>query len=83
MLTVNFVTKDIVIGQLHFINNNINEKRYMNEILGLVFLPFYRQHQGHSRFLQDNAPPHRAHATKDWLAKSLISSVPGLPIALT
>ena len=39
----------------------------MDEILGPVLLPFYRQHLRHAHFLQDNAPPHRAHATQDWL----------------
>ena len=54
-------------NQLHFIHGNINANRYMDEILGLVPLPFYRQHPHHAHFLQDNAPPHRAHATQDWL----------------
>ena len=37
----------------------------MDEILRPFLLPFYRQHPRHARFLQDNAPPHRAHATHD------------------
>ena len=43
-------------SQLHFIQGNINANRYMNEILGPVLLPFYRQHPRHAHFLQDNAP---------------------------
>ena len=50
-----------------FIHGNINANKYMDEILGPVLLPFYRQNLRHARCLQDNAPPHRAHATQDWL----------------
>ena len=53
--------------QLHFIHGIINANRYMDEILGPVLLPLYRQHPRHAHFLQDNAPPHHAHATQDWL----------------
>ena len=54
-------------SELYFIDGNLNADRYIHEVLAPVLLPFYRRHPRHAHFLQDNAPPHRAFATRDWL----------------
>ena len=54
-------------SELYFIDGNLNADRYIHDVLAPVLLPFYRRHPRHAHFLQDNAPPHRAFATRDWL----------------
>ena len=46
---------------------NVTARRYREEALELGLLPFLNTHLAdHMQFMQDNAPGHRALATRDW-----------------
>ena len=49
------------------IQRRVTARRYQDEALAVGLLPFLNQHNNQMQFMQDNASPHRAHATRDWL----------------
>ena len=55
--------------ELHFIHRDLNAVRYRNDVLN----PLYMRHPRHKHFLQDNAPPYRAFATRDCLDTHIIN----------
>lgn len=48
-------------------NGNVTAIRYQNEALQPALIPFANGHNRPMVFQQDNAPAHRAFATRDWL----------------
>ena len=61
--------------QLIFIEGNLNAARYRDEILQPVAVPFIRHHQLHL-LQQDNARPHAARLTMDFLQGEGINVLP-------
>ena len=53
-------------------NGNVTAIRYTNEAPQPVLIPFINGHNRQMSFMQDNAPGHRAHATRGWLAANNI-----------
>ena len=49
-------------------NGNVTARRYMAEALQPGLVPFLNRHNRPMAFQHDNAPGHRAHATRGWLA---------------
>ena len=49
-------------------NGNVTARRYMAEALKPALVPFLNRHNRHMSFMHDNAPSHRAHTTRGWLA---------------
>ena len=45
--------------------------RYMTEALKPALVPFVNRHNRQMTFMHDNAPEHRAHATRGWLAHNI------------
>ena len=54
-------------SQIIQFNGSVTARRYQNEALAVGLMPFLNQHNNQMQFMQDNASPHRAHATRDWL----------------
>ena len=52
---------------------NLNANRYINDILQPHLLPFIQQHNRGMIFQHDNAPAHRAHATRDFLLRNNVN----------
>ena len=53
-------------------NGNVTARRYMTEALQPALIPFINGHNRQMTFMHDNAPGHRAHATRGWLAPNNI-----------
>ena len=49
-------------------NGNVTARRYMTEALQPALVPFVNCHNRQMTFMHDNAPGHRACATRGWLA---------------
>ena len=54
-------------SQIIRFNGNITARRYQNEALGHGLLPFVNTHAHQMQYMHDNAPAHRAIATRNWL----------------
>ena len=54
-------------SQIIQFNGSVTARRYQDETLAVGLLPFPNQHNNQMQFMQDNASPHRVHATRDWL----------------
>ena len=53
-------------------NGNVTAGRYVAEALQPALIPFVNQHNRQMTFILDNAPGHRAYATRSWLATNNI-----------
>ena len=58
------------------VRGNLNARRYRDEILQPVVVPFIQQHQGRFVYQHDNARPHTARLTQDFLNRSNIVVLP-------
>ena len=58
---------------LVILNENLTARRYIDEVLQPHLLPFLTQHGGDLTFQQDNAPAHRALATRQFFMNHQIS----------
>ena len=65
-------------SQLVVINGNLTAQRYVNDVLQPILLPFLAQHGGPNRlvFQHDNATPHSARVTRQFLQQSGIRVLP-------
>lgn len=59
--------------RLVVLNGNINAQRYIDQVLRPVVAPFMRRHLRHGTFQQDNATPHRAILTRNFLQQSNVT----------
>ena len=65
--------------KLVFIDGNLNAERYINEILTTEVVPFLQAYPEVLYFQQDNATPHSAAVTKNFLANNQIRTLPWPP----
>ena len=63
-------------SQLVIVRNNLNGKRYVNDILQPHLIPFLNAHNNPMTFQQDNARPHAAQLTQNHLANLGIPLLP-------
>ena len=54
-------------SQLVIVNGNLNAQRYIDQILRPVVIPLIQQRGRHMHFQQDNATPHSARLTQNFL----------------
>lgn len=62
--------------RLVIIEGNINARRYCDEILCPVAIPFLREHGPGLIFQQDNARPHSAAETEEFLTRNEVEMLP-------
>ena len=62
--------------QLVVIDGNLTAQRYVNLVLRPVVLPFLNAHRDITTFQQDNARPHSAQLTQDFLRYSHVNVMP-------
>ena len=62
-------------SELVIVNGNLTERQYIDRILRPVVVPMFRQRPGLA-FLQDNARPHTARLTRDFLANNYVKALP-------
>ena len=67
LLTVGLTTLNHRVEK-RVINGHITAQMYINQVLQPHVLPFLQQHGQHLIFQQDNAPAHRALATRNFFA---------------
>ena len=63
-------------GHLVVIEGNLTSRRYIDEVLEPVVVPFLQNHADVTLYQQDNARPHSARLTTDFLGQN---NVPVLP----
>ena len=63
-------------SQLVIIRNNLNGQRYVNNILQPHLIPFLNTHNNVMTFQQDNARPHTAQVTTQFLNQNNINILP-------
>ncbi len=61
--------------QLVFIDGNLNAARYRDEILENHVKPFFNNNPNITEFQQDNAPPHTARITQQYLQQNNITTM--------
>ncbi len=61
---------------LVFIDGNLTARRYIAEVLEPELIPFLEQHQDIALFQQDNARPHIAQETMDYLHAEGVAVIP-------
>ena len=64
-------------SQIIRFNGNITARRYRNEAPGPDLLPFINTHAHQMQYMHDNAPAHRAFATRNCLHKNNMHQVFG------
>lgn len=62
--------------RLVVINGNLTARRYIDEVLEPVVVPFFRDHPNVNTFQQDNARPHAARVTQDFLQNQRFAVLP-------
>lgn len=60
--------------QLVILHGNVNARRYIDDVLRPVAVPFL--HQNNAVFQHDNAPAHRARLTTQFLVENAIQTIP-------
>ena len=65
------------------INGNINAQTYINDALAVEALPFIQFYGPNVTFMHDNALPHSAVITRQFLAQIMSMSWTGLRVVLT
>ena len=60
-------------SQLVIVPGNLTANVYINNVLGNHLFPFLQQHNGNPVFQHDNAPAHRAHVTRNYLAANNVN----------
>ena len=63
-------------SQLVIVRNNLNGQRYVNDILQPHLIPFLNAHNNPMTFQQDNARPHAAHVTQQYLNQNNVNVLP-------
>ena len=63
-------------SQLVIVRNNLNGQRYVNDILQPHLIPFLNTHNNPMTFQQDNARPHAAHVTQQYLNQNNVNVLP-------
>lgn len=58
------------------VDGNLNAQRYIDQILRPVLLPFLQQHNNRTLFQQDNARPHTARITREFLQRNNVNVLP-------
>ena len=59
--------------RLTVINGNINAQTYVNDVLAVEALPFIQFHGPNVTFMDDNARPHSAAITRQFLATNNVN----------
>ena len=58
------------------IRGNMNAQRYINDVLNPVVIPYINNHAGHVVFQHDNARPHAARVTTQYLQANNVDVMP-------
>ena len=58
------------------VQSNINAQRYVADVLNVHALPFIRQHSPGVTLMQDNARPHEASVTTQFLQQNNVNVMP-------
>lgn len=58
---------------LHVFRNNVTANVYINEVLRTIVVPMFRQNNDLQFFQHDNARPHTANATRNFLAQQQLN----------
>ena len=65
--------------QLIVIAGNLTSKRYVDKVLEPVVVPFLQNHTDVTMYKQDNARPHSARLTTDFLGQNNVQVIPSRP----
>ena len=62
--------------QLHVFNGRVTAEVYRNDVIENIVIPFLRNHGNVTTLQQDNATPHTAHLTVDYLEQQHVQILP-------
>lgn len=62
--------------RLVVVDGNLTARRYIDEVLQLVVVPFFEEHPSVTTLQQDNARPHAARVTQDYLGAQRFDVLP-------
>ena len=62
--------------RLVVVDGNLTARRYIDEVLQPVVVPFFEEHPSVTTLQQDNARPHAARVTQDYLGAQRFDVLP-------
>ena len=62
--------------QLHIFHGHITAEVYRNDVIENIVIPFFRNHGNVTILQQDNATPHTARLTRDYLEQQRVQTLP-------